>query len=342
MQKPKRTQISFFDLIYDHSVPANHFLRNLNESIDWSRFEQYVSHLHPSAKGRPAHNALLMIKTLLLQFLYDLSDRQLEEQIQDRISFRYFLGVDPADPIPDHTSYCRFRDKLGAETIAHLFNEVVEQAREKNLVKTRLCIVDATHVEAKVDTYRMHTERRDNDSDNEPPSRVDPDARHGRKTPTKPFFGYKVGLGIDKDSNLITGVTATSGEAHDSVHFADVADPHSRAVGADKGYDVPETFAILKSRRQQSAINVKRRRGKKRGHIKARYPDPNAYRNYYRLKKFRSLVEKIFATAKQWYGLRRARYWGLDKMKIQAYMTMMAINLKRIILLETCAQIKKI
>jgi transposase len=91
MQKAKRVQVSFFDLIYDHSVPANHFLRKLNESIDWNRFERHVEHLHASGKGRPAHNALLMTKTLILQFLYDLSDRQLEEQIQDRISFRFFF-----------------------------------------------------------------------------------------------------------------------------------------------------------------------------------------------------------------------------------------------------------
>ena len=83
---------------------------------------------------------------------------------------------------------------------------------------------------------------------------------------------------------------------------------------------------------------VKRRKGKKRGHVKARYPNMNEYHTYYRMKQFRSFIEKIFATAKQWYGLGRARYRGLNKMKTQAIMTMMAINLKRIIVLDTCLQ----
>lgn len=338
MQKSRRIQRSFFDLIYDHSVPANHFLRTLNESIDWTRFERHVEHLNSSGKGRPAHNALLMTKTLILQFLYDLSDRQLEEQIQDRISFRFFLGVDPADPIPDHTAYCRFRDRLGAETIAHLFNEVVEQARSKKLVKDRLCIVDATHVAAKVNTYRMNAEKKDNDSSDDPPSRIDPDARHGYKTKNKPFFGYKVAIGMDKSSSIITRVTATPGNEHDSTHFAVVADPAAKAVTADKGYDTPDNFTVLKKRKQRAAIMVKRRKGKQRGHINARYPQRKDYQFYYRLKSCRPLVEKIFGTAKQWYGLARAKYYGLKKMTIQAILTMMAINFKRIITLETCLQ----
>lgn len=337
MYKKKRTQLSFYDTIYDISVSKDHFLRKLNSVIDWKQFEHYFKRLHQSTVGKPAYNPLMKFKALVLQFLYDLSDRQLEEQLNDRISFRYFLGVDPTDSVPDHTVYCRFRDLLGAETIAQLFNEVVNQARSKRLVKDRLCIVDATHVQAKVNTYRMNTNR-DDDASSEPPSHVDPDASHGHKSKNKPFFGYKVGIGIDKDSNIITCVTATTGKDHDSTHFDDVADPYARAVTADKGYDTPDNFRLLKERKQSAAIMVKRRRGACRGHMKARYPNQKDYQIYYRLKKFRSFIEKIFATAKQWYGLTRARYWGLEKMKIQATMTMMAINLKRIVTLDNCLQ----
>ena len=337
MYKKRRTQLSFYDTIYDYSVPKDHFLRKLNSVIDWNQFDSYFAGLYPSTVGKPAYNPLLKFKALVLQFLYDLSDRQLEEQLNDRISFRYFLGVDPTDPVPDHTVYCRFRDLLGAETIAQLFNEVVKQARAKRLIKDRLCIVDATHVQAKVNTYRMNSNRND-DTSSGPPSHVDPDASHGHKSKNKPFFGYKVGIGIDKDSNMITRVTATTGKDHDSTHFADVADPSARAVTADKGYDSPHNFKLLKERKQNAAIMVKRRKGKCRGHMKARYPDQKDYQIYYRLKKFRSYIEKIFGTAKQWYGLARARYHGLVKMKIQATMTMMAINLKRMVTLDNCLQ----
>lgn len=337
MYKRERSQLSFHDMIYDRVIRKSHFLYKLESVIDWHRFERYFDRLYPSSAGRPAYNPVMMFKALVLQFLYDLSDRQLEDNLNDRLSFRYFLGIDPSDAVPDHTVYCRFRDRLGAETIAELFNEVVSQARSKRLVKDRLCIVDATHVEAKVNTYRMNGER-DDDAPGSPPSRIDPDARHGYKSKNKPFFGYKVGIGIDKDTNIVTTVTATPGNEHDSTHFPDVADPHAKTVTADKGYDSPDNFALIKDRKQKAAIMVKRRRGKQRGHIKARYPTQKAYQHYYRLKQFRSYIEKIFATAKQWYGLGRARYLGLAKMKLQAAMTMMAINLKRMVLLDKSVQ----
>ena len=337
MYKRQRTQLSFYDTIYDRAVPRDHFLRKLNDVIDWNRFEKYFQDLYPSSVGNPAYNPLMKFKAIVLQFLYDLSDRQLEEQLNDRISFRYFIGVDPTERVPDHSVYCRFRDLLGSERIAELFNEVVTQARSKGIVKDRLCIVDATHVQAKVNTYQMNNMTTDKSNDDSP-SHVDPDASYGYKSKNNPFFGYKVGIGLDKDSNIVTQVTATTGSKHDSTHFVDVADPHAIAVVADKGYDTPENFEHLRTQNQYPAIIVKHRKWKKHGHIIARYKNAKEYHRYYRLKKFRSYIEKMFAISKQWYGLRRARYWGLHKMKIQAILTMMAINLKRIVTLETCLQ----
>jgi len=337
MYKPKRMQLSFYDAIYDTLVKKDHFLRKLNTLITWENFEQTFKPLYHKGAGRSANNPVMMFKALVLQFLYDLSDRELEENIHDRVSFRYFLGLDPLESAPDHTNYCRSRDRLGSEIIADLFNEVVNQARVHGLVKNSLCIVDATHVQAKVDTYRMNSER-DNDDPGSPPSRVDPDARHGHKSKNKPFFGYKVGIGMDKDTNIVTKVTATPGNEHDSKHFAAFADEKAETVTADKGYDTPENFKLIKERKQKAAIIVKRHRGQKKPHISAHYTIPAEYSWYYRMKQFRPLVEKIFGIAKQWYGLRRARYRGLKKMTIQALMTLMAMNLKRIVVLQQCAR----
>jgi len=338
MYKPARTQLSFFDAIYDKLVRKDHFLRKLNTSIDWDSFEPVFSPLYSRGAGRSAHNPVLMFKTLVLQFLYDLSDRELEENINDRVSFRYFLGLDLYDSAPDHTTYCRFRDRLGAEKIAESFNEIVAQARAKKLVKDRLCIVDATHVQAKVNTYRMNSGRDKDDSPDDPPSKVDPDARYGHKSKKKPFFGYKVGVGMDKDSHIVTKVAATPGNDPDSAHFAAVADENAQGVTADKGYDAPGNFKLITERRQKGAIIVKRHRGQARPNVSAHYKTPSEYSFYYRMKKFRPRVEKIFGTAKQWYGLGRARYCGLAKMKIQALMTMLAMNLRRIVVLHQCVQ----
>jgi IS5 family transposase len=339
MYKRARTQLSFFDSMYDRLVAKNHFLRKLNGAVDWDDFEPVFSPLYHAA-GRDAHNPILMFKTLVLQFLYDLSDRDLEESINDRISFRYFLHLDLEERAPDHTNYCRFRDRLGNETIAELFNRVVAQARNRKLVKDQLCIVDATDVRAKIDTFRMHTASQDDDTDERggPPSSIDPDARHGRKSKNKPFFGYKVGIGMDRDSGIVTTVAVTPGNEPDSAHFAAAADPHAVTVTADKGYDTSEDFALLKKRNQRAAIILKRHRGQKKPRVCDHYRTPAEYSWYYRMKRFRPAVEKIFGTAKQYYGLQRARYWRLPKMKLQALMTMLALNLRKIVTLQECVQ----
>ena len=67
-------------------------------------------------RGRETHNPAQMFKLLVLQFLYDRSDRELEESARDRISFRWFCRIDPLGAPPDYTAFSRFRDRIGAET----------------------------------------------------------------------------------------------------------------------------------------------------------------------------------------------------------------------------------
>ena len=337
MYKPKRNQMSFYDKVYETTVPRNHFLRKLECLIDWHSFEQKLAGLYQN-QGRLAHNPVLMFKALCLQFLYDLSDRKLEEHIIGFMPFRFFLGLDPLDSPPDHTAYCRFRDRLGEDKIAELFNAVVTTARSKRLVSERLSIVDATHVRAKVNTYKMNR-KSDDDKPDGPKSSVDPDATYGHKNKNEPFFGYKAAVAMDADSGIITKTTATTGREHDSRHFVKVCDIQARGTTADKGYDVPENFAHLKAHGRRAAIIPKRRRGRKKGHVKARYWLCKDRLWYYINKKHRPRVERFFGLAKRSYGLRQARYWGLAKMKLQVMFTAMAINLKRMVtLVDRCAQ----
>jgi transposase len=190
MYKPKRNQMSFYDKVYEITVPQDHFLRKLNRLLDWDSFEPQLAGLYRD-QGRQAYNPVLMLKAIMLQFLYDLSDRKLEEQLTGFMPFRWFLGLDPLGLPPDYSAYCRFRERLGEEKIAQIFNQIVMTARAKKLVTDRLSIVDATHVRAKVDTFKMNSRSNDNKPDG-PKSKVDPDASYGYKSKDKPFFGYKV------------------------------------------------------------------------------------------------------------------------------------------------------
>ena len=97
---------------------------------------------------------------------------------------------------PDHTAFCRFRDRIGARTLAVMMNNVVEQAWKAGLVSDMLSITDATDVKAKVNTRRWK------DDEENPGGKRGPDgnAKWGRKSESKPpFFGYKCAISEDKD-----------------------------------------------------------------------------------------------------------------------------------------------
>ena len=130
----------------------------------------------------PAYEPEMIFKIIFLQFLYDVSDRRVEEEVNFNLALKWFVGLAVDESPPDSSSLTRFRDPLGAERFAQIFNQIVELAREKGLISGRLSIVDSTDVKAKVDTFKI----KDN-----PDASPDKDARYGYKSKKKPFFGYK-------------------------------------------------------------------------------------------------------------------------------------------------------
>ena len=323
-------QTTFEDRIYS-LIPEDHFLKVLQKTIDWKFIDKRSRHLY-SKYGRHAHPAEIMFKLVLLQFLYKLSDRQLEEAIRFRINFRWFVGLTGTDPGPDHTAFCRFRDRLGPDTLAMMMNDVVEQAWKAGLVSDMLSITDATDVKAKVNTWRWK------DDDENPGGKQGPDsdAKFGKKSETKPsFFGYKCAASVDADSGIVTKVEVAPGNVADIDMFPEVADDQALAVTADRGFDSQFNHDLLRERGQESAIIPKRRRGRARGHVKARYPDDGERERYYRRKKKRGRVEAKFGEMNNHHGLDRARYYGLAKMKFQAVMTAIAVNVKRMVTMLT-------
>ena len=106
---------TFADMYTDNLVSAHHFLLRLNKLLNWQDLEILLKKAYSvgsSSNGRPAFGAVLLFKCLLLQYFYALSDEQLQEQIQDRLSFRKFLGLGLEDAVPDATRFCRFRKAL--------------------------------------------------------------------------------------------------------------------------------------------------------------------------------------------------------------------------------------
>jgi len=305
-------------MIYDELIPTDHLLRKLTAAVDLSFVSDLVSDCYCPDNGRPSWDPLVLFKVVFLQFLYNLSDREIEEQVNLHLACKWFAGLQPEEAAPDHSTLCRFRSRLGPEKFQQIFNQIITQARQAGLVSERLQIIDATHLQAKADLFRLPEPPPDTPSAVAPGS-PDPDARLGRKSEKKSFYGYKEHLAIDADSELITAVAVTPGNVADSQVFSPLIDPHARDVTADKGYDTNANHQRLKDNGQRSSIIVKRNRTNPEIISQA---NPKSQRE-------RPSIERKFAEQKKYHGLAQARYWGLAKVTMQVLMTCIVVNCKK-------------
>ena len=317
MLRAKSSQVSFYgNHIYDRLIPKDHFLKLLDKAVDFSFVNELCRDAYTPDFGRPAYGPEMMFKMIFLQFLYDVSDRRIEEEVNFNLVLKWFTGLAIDESPPDSSSLTRFRDRLGEELFTNIFNQIVEITREKGLVSDRLSIVDSTDVKAKVDTFKI----KDN-----PDVSPDKDARHGYKSEKKPFFGYKAHASMDSDSELITRLDTTPGNTHDGKNFPKVVDARSRMTTADKAYDSRKNHRLLIKKSAISAIIIKKNRKSRRLRKYQMKPE------IITAQRERPKIERKFAELKRFHGLKEARYWGLAKMAIQFTMTAIACNLKRIV-----------
>src|SRR5579884_2122673 len=132
--------------IFDLVVPADHYLRRVAAHIDFERFRPRLAEAYSVGLGRPAIDPVRMLKFLFLRFHYKLSDQQLMKRAATDLAFRWFLDLPLRAAVPHPTEGTYFRQRIGAERFAQVFQELLTQAREAGLVKDRLRLKDATHL----------------------------------------------------------------------------------------------------------------------------------------------------------------------------------------------------
>jgi IS5 family transposase len=148
MLKPKLPQASFLgNWIYDRIVPQDHLLRKINAVVDFSFVNDLVRDRYTPDFGRPAEDPEFMLRLCLLQYLYGDSDREVEENARDKMSYKYFLGLAVDEEPPDYSTVCTFRaQRLGEEKFREIFANIVRQCQEKGLIKGQRQIIDSTHI----------------------------------------------------------------------------------------------------------------------------------------------------------------------------------------------------
>ena len=144
-------QVKLHMVTIEDLMPQNHFLRKLEAELDLSFVYEETQKLYSHRYGRPPIDPVVIVKYLLVGFLYGIpSERQIEQRIQTDVALRWYLGLDLFDRVPDHSTVSQLRRRKPAfrKVFRRLFEEVVRQCIEKGLVSGRVVGTDSTHVKA--------------------------------------------------------------------------------------------------------------------------------------------------------------------------------------------------
>jgi IS5 family transposase len=147
LSDPSSPRLSEFDLqVYRAVVPQDHYLRKALHTVPWDDFHDLLAPFYSPDMGRPAESPVLMLKLEYLRYHHNLSDREVHARGETDLAFRYFLQLPLRWALPDPSSLCVFRGRLGRKGFRKVFDRVVAVARQHGVVKDRLRIKDATHV----------------------------------------------------------------------------------------------------------------------------------------------------------------------------------------------------
>jgi transposase len=138
----------YYQLSLDRLVPQNHLLRLIAEVIDFS-FVYPLARPYYSHTGQPSVDPVVLFKALLIGYLYGItSERRLMEEIQVNLAYRWFLGYDLDEAIPDHSVLSKARVRFGMDVFEAFFNRTVDLCREAGLVHGEATFVDSTLIQA--------------------------------------------------------------------------------------------------------------------------------------------------------------------------------------------------
>lgn len=150
MHSQKDNQGNFFDEYVRPLVPQDHILLKVSRLVDFSFVDEETKDLYSQDFGRPAYPAEVLFRMLFLEYYCNLSDVEVSKQCQYNLLYRYFVGLKLDSPTPDDTSLVVFRRRLGPDRFERLFDRIVTQAKQKDLLKEKLKVVDASKLVADV------------------------------------------------------------------------------------------------------------------------------------------------------------------------------------------------
>ena len=232
-------------------------LEKLNNIVDWLIFlpilERAIPRKPQPKGGRPPFDTLLMFKILIIKRLYNLSLAQTEYQINCRLDFMRFLGLDMGSIVPDANTIWNYEEELSkSEAGKELFDRFFEEIAKSGYITREGSIVDASFMEAprrrNTKEQRETLKRGDTPEewdDSSHPQKLmqrDTDATWAKKG-NEAHFGYKDNVKVDLDSKLIVDYTVTTASTGDVKGAENLFNETDRAAYGDAAYpslELPE------------------------------------------------------------------------------------------------------
>ncbi len=301
-------------------VPSNHIYRRFSKLWNFESAKKYLKQVEKDNNYK-GYGLLRLFKCLLLQFMEDLSDRELERYLQENTASKWFCSFGLTDITPDFTVFTKARARIGTKKLSKIFAELRDQLQSQGYMNEVFSFVDASHLISKANLWQERDKaikKKYDKLNNETLPKVahDKQARIGCKGKDKYWYGYKKHASVDMQSGLINKVAITAANVTDAKGLKHVCPKHGAAY-ADKGYCTKAAErAAAKKGCYLAAIKKNNMRDKNR--------DKDRWYS-----KIRAPYERVFSQQNK-----RTRYCGIAKNQFSAFMEAICFNLKRLTVLD--------
>jgi IS5 family transposase len=316
-------------------------LEKISQIINWTKVEEILmAHYTVGIKreGADAYSPLMLLKALLLQKWYRIdSDPELENQINDRISFKKFIGLSFDQHSPDHSTFSRFRGRLSKKAMTLINSVVLQQFSQKGLTINEGIAVDARLIHSASHPISNEEIKKQREQSETPEGKLDKDGnllKFSRDLESdwiiknnKPHYGLKEHASVDVDHGFVLSTELTPASVSDSIYlpYCVATSCHTeepiKKVYADKGYYGKPNSSFLHMNGIADGIMRKDTRSTK-------LTDYEKERNK-GISKRRYIVEQYFGLSHLHSRAFRARFTRLIKNSIDGFFRQMAFNLFR-------------
>lgn len=350
--KKMNINFTFADIALESSLKHNRSLKlmqKLDRSINWPRVERILlSHytVGTSGEGADAYPPLMLFKCMLLQKWFRInSDPELENQINDRLSFKRFLGLSFDRPSPDHSTFSRFRSRLSKNAMDDINSEILRQFEAKGLTINEGIAVDARLVKSASRPVSNDNLKQLREKHHTVEGKLDKNGKPKKFTrdldsdwvvqKDVPHYGLKEHAAVDIHHGFILATTMTPASVNDTnyLSYCTVFSRHTKQsikkVFADKGYAGRPNRDFLANNKIADGIMRK-------DSTTAKLTDLEIERNK-NISRIRYIVEQYFGISHLKDNAKRARFPQIVKNRFDCWYRQAAYNIFKGLKIPTMA-----